>query len=225
MQEFRRYAVYWAPDGAFADRAAAWLGWDPRRGVAIAQPSAGVDLSTVTDEPRKYGFHGTIKAPFRLAEGWSRNALADAAGALARRLAPVMTPGLAIRRIGRFMALVPEDDGRAIGALAAAVVEALEPARAALTEAEVLRRRPEGLTPRQRVLLDLWGYPYVMDEFRFHLTLTGSLDPAMTDLIEPLARGHFAPDLAVPFRLDALCLFGEAEDGRFHQLSRHALRG
>ena len=38
-----------------------------------------------------------------------------------------------------------------------------------------------GLTDRQEALLTQWGYPYVMEEFRFHITLTGALDPAHLD--------------------------------------------
>ena len=37
------------------------------------------------------------------------------------------------------------------------------------------RRRPETLSPRQRELLHRRGYPFVMEEFRFHPRLTGGL--------------------------------------------------
>lgn len=233
MQHFRRYAVYWAPEGAFADRAAAWLGWDPRQGQEVGQPHnlvdadrvQGPDLRTVTEQPRKYGFHGTLKAPFRLAEGWNQMRLVDATAALAGRLTKAEAPGLALARIGHFLAMIPRGDGVSIGMLAAEVVAALEPARAALTDAEILRRHPDRLSPRQRLLLDLWGYPYVMDEFRFHLTVSGALAPEALDVVEPVARTYFAQDMDRPFVLDAICLFGEAQDGRFHLVSRHALGG
>ena len=75
MDQMKRFAIYYAPrGGAFADAAAAWLGWDLTRGRAVAQPDLPglVDLPGLADltaEPRKYGFHGTIKPPFRLAGG------------------------------------------------------------------------------------------------------------------------------------------------------------
>ena len=39
MPEYKRYAIYWAPEpGEFADQTAAWLGWDAARGCAVAHP-------------------------------------------------------------------------------------------------------------------------------------------------------------------------------------------
>lgn len=207
MREFSRYAVYYAPaPGPFAQAAAEWL----------HRP----DLAALTAAPRRYGFHGTLKAPFRLAEGVDYATLRAAVGALAARLRPVVLPGLRLADLHGFLALVPEGDLSALNALAAEVVVALDPLRAPLTEAEIARRRPERLSPRQRELLDLYGYPFVLDAFRFHLTLSGPLpDPAA---LLPLAVAHFAPHLPRPFAVDALCLFGEAGDG-FHLLHRAPL--
>ena len=76
MQGFRRYAMYWAPSpGAWEAAAAEWLGWNPATGKVALQPDLQVPLAVWTEEPRKYGFHGTVKAPFRLAEGWDRDRL------------------------------------------------------------------------------------------------------------------------------------------------------
>ena len=131
---------------------------------------------------------------------------------------------LAVRRIGRFLALVPGAPLDALSDLARDAVRTFEPFRAPLTEAEIARRRPESLSPRQRALLARYGYPYVMEEFRFHLTLTGPLPPG-ADRVEAAAQAWFAPWLDQPFRVDDLCLFGEDAEGRFHLLSRHALTG
>jgi putative phosphonate metabolism protein len=226
MTDFRRYAIYWAPPaGDWAQAAAQWLGWDPEAGRDRPQPDLGVPLADWTEEPRKYGFHGTLKAPFRLAEGWNQDRLSASIETLSRTLAPAALAGLALRRIGGFLALTVDGDAGALQALAARVVAELDAARAPLTPSEIQRRRPERLTPAQRTLLDLWGYPYVMAEFQFHLTLSGSLDQADLDRLQPLAAAHFAPHLPRPFVISALSLFGEAEDGRFHLLSRHALTG
>ena len=217
---YARYAVYWAGQGAFAARASEWLGWDNLAGAAVAQP-AGV--AAWTEEPRKYGFHGTVKAPFRLAEGWDAARLQAAFAGLCTRLAPVTLPGLRMARIGSFLALIPEGDQAELQDLAFAVVQDLDPARAPLTAAEIARRRPETLSPRKRALLDAWGYPHVAEEFRFHLTLSSSLPPEVLDQLEPRAAAHFGP-LPAPFAVADLCLFGEAE-GRFHLIDRHALTG
>ncbi|MBL8562189.1 MAG: DUF1045 domain-containing protein, partial [Gemmobacter sp.] len=122
----KRYAIYYAPaPGAFAQAGAAWLGWDAASGQAVAQPDPGLEAVTVA--PRKYGFHGTLKPPFRLAEGQDVTALQAAVAALAGRLAPVSLPGLRLRDLDGFLALTPEGDTRDLQALAAEVVTALEP--------------------------------------------------------------------------------------------------
>lgn len=224
MDKMKRYAVYYAPEaGPFASAAAEWLGWDPALGEPVGQPGLGLDLASLTDDPRKYGFHGTIKPPFRLAPGIDRAALMQALSTLAAGLRPVEMPGLQLVALDGFLALVPQGDTGGLVALAAAVVERLDGLRAPLTEAEIARRRPERLTPRQRALLDQFGYPYVMEEFRFHLTLSRRLDAEENAALMPLARAHFAPHLPRPFRLSDLCLFGEALDGKFHLLHRYTL--
>jgi hypothetical protein len=226
MDQMKRLAVYYAPrPGAFADRAAAWLGWDAAKGEMVPQP----DLPEIpfpailTAEARRYGFHGTLRAPFRVAEGLDDRQVAARVATLAARLPPVVSEGLVIENLQGFLALTPMGCEAALLELAAAVVEGTNDLRAALTEAEVARRRPESLTPRQRDLLQTWGYPYVMEEFRFHLTLTDRL-PEPGPTMDTLSA-HFAPVLPRPFVIEDLCLFGEDATGRFHLLHRYALTG
>lgn len=219
MEQMKRFAVYYAPPaGPFADAAAAWLGWDPVKGAEVPQPEGLADL---TADPRKYGFHGTIKPPFRLADGVVYADLQAATARLAGALTPVDLPGLQFLDMEGFLALVPVGDTTALQGLAARVVADLDPLRAPLTEAEIARRRPERMTPRQRALLDQYGYPHVMEEFRFHLTLSGRLTGAQHAALLPRAQAHFT--LPRPFRVAELCLFGEALDGRFHLLHRYSI--
>lgn len=220
MDQVERYAVYYAPrDGAFAERAAAWLGRDLPQPVL---PGIG-DPADITAEPRRYGFHGTLRAPFRPAEGVDPDLIRTTVAGLARRLAPVTCEGLQVSVLDGFVALTPTGSATALGALAASVVKATDSLRRALTQAEIARRRPDRLSPRQRDLLDRWGYPFVMEEFRFHLTLTDRLDDP-----EPALRAletHFSPVLPRPFVIEDLCLFGEDASGRFRLLHRYALTG
>jgi putative phosphonate metabolism protein len=226
MSDMKRYAVYYAPrPGTFADRAADWLGRDPETGNMRPQPDLGLPAAEITGEPRRYGFHGTIKPPFRLAPGVMRDDLDAAMRSLASCLSPVALPGLRIANLDGFLALVPDGDGPDLQQLGAAVVRELDPLRAPATQAEIARRRPERLTPRQRSLLDQWGYPFVMEEFRFHLTLTDRLPASMADHAQAVLKEHFAPVLPRPFTIDDLCLFGEPEDGAFRLLHRYALTG
>lgn len=222
MDRMKRFAIYYAPrDGAFANAAASWLGWDLARGVAVTQPDVP-GLADLTAEPRKYGFHGTIKPPFRLANGATPENLTEALAGLAQSLHPVQLPGLEMVLLEGFLALVPGADPD-LSALAATVVQGLEGFRAPLTPAEIARRRPDSLTPRQRELLAVCGYPYVMEEFQFHLTLSGRLSANNAPALQTAARAHFAGVIPQPFRLEDLCLCGEDVDGQFHLLHRYPL--
>lgn len=224
MSPYQRYAIYAAPEGALWDFASHWLGWDAARGQTLPHPHVeGLPrpLAEITETPRKYGFHATVKPPFRLAVGVSAEDLDWAADALCLRLSPVLIPGLRLARIGGFLALVSDNAPQGLSDLAARVVEALDPFRAPPEPEEITRRRPERLTPRQRAHLKDWGYPFVMDEFRFHLTLSGDLPDAEAEAVGQVLRMAVSPHLPEPFVLDSLCLCGEAADGRFHILQRY----
>jgi len=225
----QRYAIYYAPPrGAFADFTARWLGWDAEGGIAVAHPAvAGLPrpVADLTATPRKYGFHGTIKPPFHLADGTDAAGLQGAVQALAGRLAPVTLPGVQLVDLHGFVALIPQGDTTALAALAADVVMALDPFRAPPTPQEIARRKPDQLTPRQRDLLAEWGYPYVLDQFQFHLTLTGALSDADSGATLQALRPHLHPLVPQPFVLSDLALFGQAEDGMFRILHRYPLLG
>lgn len=221
----KRYALYFAPaEAGLWQAGSAWLGWDAATGRPLGQPDLA-GLPDATAAARKYGFHATLKAPFRLAEGIAPAALQTALAKTAAALAPVPLPGLAVTRLGRFLALCPQPQPAALTRLAAEVVTRFEPFRAPLSAAEIARRRPEQLSARQRDLLTSYGYPFVFEEFRFHFSLTGDVDADTLERLAPLARDFFAPHLAQPLRLDRLCLFGEDETGRFHLLAAQALSG
>lgn len=219
----QRFAIYYAPQaGPFADAAANWLGWDLLQGGTAPQPALP-GLFEMTAEPRKYGFHGTLKPPFRLAPGVDLSDLKATLTSLAARLGAVEMPGLQMVMLDGFLAMLPLGDTTRLHALACEVMHALEPCRAALTGAEIARRKPDRLTPRQRELLGLYGYPYVLEEFQFHLTLSGRLSPEQAPAIAKAAALHFAALVPRPFRLTDLCLCAEDQTGQFHLLQRYPL--
>lgn len=220
MPKFVRYAVYYLPDDAGLARfGAAWLGWDAALGAPVAQP---LGLEAITRAPRRYGFHATFKAPFRLAEGRDPTDLVRAAALLAERLDPVTVAALVPGRLDGFLALVPEGDTGALDRLAFAVVRGLDGFRAMPTRDELDRRRQAGLSARQDALLLDWGYPYVAEEFRFHMTLTDRLEDAALDAALARAAGALPP-LARPFPVASIALMGEREDGQFRLIRRFPL--
>jgi len=175
-----RYAVYYAPSlgselDAFGN---SWLGRDPVCGRELsAPPLRAIDTQvweSVTGTPRKYGFHGTLKAPFELREGATAEELFEYAEAFAARQRCFSIKGLKLCDIGSFLALGPGDE-HAMDDLAEACLREFEPFRAEPSLADMERRRARGLSPRQERLLVRWGYPYVLEEFRFHLSLTGTI--------------------------------------------------
>jgi hypothetical protein len=200
---YARYALYFTPPpGPFAQAGAAWFEKD------------------IAKRPRRYGFHATLKAPFRLAQGATREALRAAVEGFCAQTPPVLIDGLEVTQSGRLLALTPLGETDALEVFAAQVVARLDPFRAPLSDAETTRRRGKGLPEAAEARLQRWGYPHVMEAFAFHMTLTGPLPRAGFDQIANDARAHFAPCLPCPLTLDALTLCGEDGAGQFHALAR-----
>ncbi|WP_166417078.1 DUF1045 domain-containing protein [Cochlodiniinecator piscidefendens] len=230
MKKFKRFAVYYAPEpGAFADFAAAWLGWNATLGRSVDMPvlpKLPIAWEQIISTPSKYGFHGTIKPPFYLAEGCTLGQLETDLALLADRLSSVELPRLALQRPGGFLALVPKGDTAALSQLAADVVQSLDHYRRPASPEELLRRRAAGLTQTQDENLVRWGYPYVFQDFQFHLTLSNRLSNDIAEAICKILEPALLPLLPRPFAMRDLCLFGEDKmTGRFHLLHRYLLTG
>lgn len=215
-----RYAIYFTPaqDDPLTVAAARWLGRDAFSGGRVAQgeeaPLSDETLREATADPRRYGFHATLKAPFELKAGSSLSALEEAVALLAAETRAFTLPRLVLGRLGPFFALVPGVPSSALQSFASECVRRFEPFRAPLSAADLARRNPEKLPPRQREYLENFGYPYVFDEFRFHMTLTGSLEPALAEALEPILKARFAAFIDKPLRIDGLALFIEPERGQ-----------
>ncbi len=226
MEDFRRYAVYYTPPpGALADFGAGWLGWDMVKGARVPRTIALDGAEDVTATPRRYGFHATLKPPFRLAEGHAPEGLASALADLAAATPAVAGARLHLERLGPFLALVPASDHAPFSTLCDAMVRGLDSFRAPASPDEIARRRASGLTPAQDAHLLRWGYPHVFEEFRFHMTLSGKLDPETALRVEAALSPHLAEVVPDPFRIDEVTLAGEDRDGYFHEIHRYALAG
>ena len=225
-----RYAIYYTPrpDEPLARIAADWLGRDPFGGVVRPVTSvAGLSPQEVafhTASPRRYGFHATLKAPFRLAPGETEASLRAALDAFARQTPAVTIPRLVVSQIDGFFALVPAAPLRPLNGLAGEVVRAFDPFRAPLTDAEIERRNPDLLKPAEFRNLCQWGYPYVFETFRFHMTLSSRAAPQESPRLRAAIEELFSGVLVHPVPVDALTLFVESEPGApFMALSRHEL--
>lgn len=214
-----RYAIYFAPEpgSSFEALAASWLGRDAATGKSVEHPDldglGASELAEITGPARRYGFHATLKAPFRLADGVSEADLIKAMESFAARTDLFEIPSLTVGRLEGFLALVPGGPAPALNAFANSVVEAFEPLRASLTDREIERRNPDSLSSGELRNLMRWGYPYVFDHFRFHMTLSTRLSEPRISRVETAANAHFAPALTGPVAVRALTLFVEPEPG------------
>jgi putative phosphonate metabolism protein len=220
-----RYAIYWAPPAAapLARIGEAWLGRNAETGRPVERTMldgfSAAELAAITAEPQRYGLHATLKAPFRLAAGRSAAEFDQALSDFARLTQPLTAPPLRLKRIGRFLALVPGHDAE-IEKLAAACVETFDEFRAPPDAAELARRFGARLTPAQAANVERWGYPYVMADFRFHVTLTGPIDPATAARLEARLAALFAEVATTPLVIDAFALFAEPAPGAPFRLVR-----
>ena len=226
-----RYAIYYAPpaEGCLWRLAQQWLGRDCENGEALEQPAldgwSAAEIAAATASPRHYGFHATLKAPFRLAAGVRFAALETALADFAARRRPFFTPPLKVSAIGSFIAVTLSAPAPQMQGLADAAVQEFDHLRAPLTEAEIARRLKAGLTPRQEELLRRWGYPYVQEEFRFHMTLTGSLVAAKMgaerrERLQSQLAALFRPVLAEPVPVGEICLYSQADGDSPFRLAR-----
>lgn len=207
-----RYAIYYAPraDSALWAKASAWLGYDAYAGEVVARSvPAGLedlDLDTLTQDPKGYGFHGTLKAPFEMAAWRTEAELLDQVARSAVRLSAFEVP-IAPAALGRFLAFQLGHPSPEMQALHALCVRDFDGFRAPPSDADLARRRKAPLTPEQDARLVEWGYPYVFEDFRFHMTLTSAIgDEAMRARVLAALTDHFAAETG-PHLFDGLAVF------------------
>ena len=215
-----RYAVYFAPakSSGWQTFGAHWLGRSEFDHQALIQPAVEDMTSSQLEQwtlvPRRYGFHGTLKAPFHLATDVAEPELRDRMAKLARKLRPLPLGDMKVVTLGNFVALVPAAPVDGLHALAEACVTELDDLRAPLAAHDLSRRLKEPLDARATELLTRFGYPHVLERFRLHFTLTG---PVTADEAASVTRAVTAPvrhlNSHEPLLLDRLCLFIEPAAG------------
>ncbi|MBZ0164088.1 MAG: DUF1045 domain-containing protein [Notoacmeibacter sp.] len=214
-----RYAIYFTPppDDPLTRIAANWLGRDGFSGETVLPPPLGgldpAEIAFHTASARRYGFHATLMAPFSLAPGEGEQALLRAFAAFCEASRPFDLSRLKLAQIDGFFALVPDGDVRRLNEFAGEVVLAFDRFRAPLSTGEITRRHPGSLKPAELRNLHQWGYPFVFDTFRFHMTLTGRASGQEAQRLERVLSDWFAPVLDAPVGISALTLFVEPEPG------------
>jgi putative phosphonate metabolism protein len=190
-----------------------WLGRDAATGIALQQPTlsgfSDAEVALITSEPRRYSLHATLKPPFHLASSCDLADLEMHLASFAKTQPRFRAPPLRVTRLADFLALTLQAPCPALHALAAKCVETFDCFRSAPEGEELARRRRCGLTPRQQENLCRWGYPYVMDEFRFHVSLTGAIDRHTANRLLPILAEYFAVLASAPLEISEVALFVE----------------
>jgi putative phosphonate metabolism protein len=230
MTDSPRYALYYAPPprGELGRFGAHLLGYDAFSHKTLRFPvdieQALPDWGELTQDPRKYGFHATLKAPFILADGKTEAELLAACAEFAAMPRPIPVIAPVVGAIGDFIAIVPSQPCAELQALAADAVSRFDDFRAPLTAKDRARRNPDRLTPRQRDYLDRWGYHYVMEEFRFHMTLTGRLPAERREAVLAILRQRFAALDITSLAVDRLALFRQSDaQSQFRVVRQYSL--
>ena len=220
-----RYAVYFAPprDSALHRFGSRWLGRDAESGEALAQPAVnGITperLIEITAFPRRYGFHATLKAPFRLAVGADAAALSDAIAGLVSSCAPFAAPPLRPATLDGWRALVLAEPCPRMQALCDELVAGLDHLRAPPSAAEA-ERRLAGPGARQRALYARWGYPHVFDAFVFHMTLTSPLEAEEGRRVDAALAPLVAGFAEAPLEVGEVAVFVQPDEGARFTLAR-----
>lgn len=213
-----RYAIYYTPlrGSLLEELGQVWLGRtaaDPHTQHLVAPEGFYLEeYQALVQAPRWYGFHGTLKAPFELAEGVTPKELESATAAVCRTHAPFMLSGLGgalgVGYFGTFFALTPAVHSPELGRLSADCVRQLDRLRAPLSLHDMKRHKQKNLSERQERLLHRFGYPFVLEEFRFHMTLTGVVEekarPEYKARLEALLQPYLEP--VVPVQEVTICM-------------------
>ena len=232
MADGTRFAIYFVPaaESALYRFGAAVLGHNCYNGQEIARPGdlglSAADWDELTREPRTYGFHATLKPPFRLAGALGQAELVKEARLLASALSAIPLIEPAVESVAGFIAIVPRTASAALDQLAARCVTALDRFRLPLTPQERERRLAAGLSERQIALLDRFGYPYVLEEFRFHMSLTGRIGFARREAVLALLRDAFARAVGyAPVPIDRLAVLRQDDrQARFRVVEQIPLK-
>lgn len=227
----KRFAIYFTPsdDTGLAAAAENWFGrsiWSAECAKTPQVPGIRTDrMQELLKAPRHYGFHGTLKPPFRVAQTTRVEKVNERLADFAQSRAVFRLPQLRVTLLQDFFCLRPETESAPLSQLAADIVQEFDDLRLPPTKAEIAKRNTAALSPSQQRMLQAWGYPYVMSEFRFHLTLTGkTADPVEREKLENSLKSFFPKELTAPLLFDSISLFVEEDGQDMYCLASHQLK-
>lgn len=215
---FARYAIYYTPQPgtALAAFGRSWFG-RANDGVTLQAFSdaglAGTSFAKLDVAPGRYtGLHALFRAPFAPRDGIGLEAIKTRLINFAARRKPVETGPLTLSRAGRFLVLRPVEATPALEWLAAQCVATFEDFAAPPSDTEREEHANPNLGDYQRLLLESFGDPHVLSEYRFAITLTGPLDAAHLERVAQALWPVLEDICASGVTIDGLSLFGDGAD-------------
>jgi hypothetical protein len=211
---FTRYAIFYTPQPgtALAAFGRSWFG-RANDGATLQAFSdsglSGTGFAKIPPVPGGYtGLHAQFKAPFTLRDGIGVDALKQRLVSFAARRNPAETGPLTLAREGRLLVLRPVEPTPMLEWLAAQCVTAFEDFAAPPSDAERAARSSPNLTDYQRLLLESFGDPRVLSEYRFYITLTGPLDKTHLERVSQALWPVLEEICTSGVTVDGLSLFG-----------------
>jgi Protein of unknown function (DUF1045) len=174
-------------------------------------------------KPAGYGWHATLVAPFHLRADRTQEEFSERLRTVAAQQRPFELK-VRVGLLSGFAAILPAPPSTGhIDRLASTAVTQFDEFRAPLTLNEYKRRRTSICDSREIEHLERWGYPYVFDRYRFHMTLTDQITPLeakrvltwwnkIVDRLGPLPIDEFSwcvePQAGAPFAIRERFRFG-----------------
>ncbi|MEO1322116.1 MAG: DUF1045 domain-containing protein [Pseudomonadota bacterium] len=217
MSQSARYAIYYTPakDHPICLLGSEWLGRSAFTGDKIRRREFDDinddDIDRLTSSPSHYGFHATMKAPFELHADRTEAELVKHLHSFARKQ-PVFDVNLSVKTLGQFLALRLTSNFEAMRQLHEACVKDFDHFRAELSPDDIERRRRANLSPEQDARMLEWGYPYIFDDFRWHMTLSSRIVSESTrERLHGLLQDYFRPALMSPLRVDGIAVYRQVD--------------
>ncbi len=236
MKKYSRYAIYYAPpkESNLEEFGRYWFGWDPLNAKLINNKQRinylngfGIKNLKNIDKnvliAKKYGFHGTLIPPFRLNKNYSTNLLFKKTEDIAKKFKKFKFYKFKLKKINNFYAFVQNKKNNNINKLSNRLVRELFKFRSPLTKKEIDRRNPSKLSKLQLNILYKWGYPYLMSEFSFHMTLASEVTG--NKLYFELKKIEKNKEIILNEinNFDKIYIFGENQKGMFENLENFSL--
>ena len=236
MKKYSRYAIYYAPpkESSLEEFGRYWFGWDPLNAKLINNKQRinylnrfGIKNLKNIDKnvliAKKYGFHGTLIPPFKLNKNYSTNKLFKKTDEIAKKFKKFKFYKFKLKKINNFYAFVQNKKNSNINKISNRLVKELFKFRSPLTKKEIDKRNPSKLSKLQLNILHKWGYPYLMSEFKFHMTIASEVTGNKLYFELKKIEKNKKIILNEINNFDKIYIFGENQKGMFENLENFSL--